>query len=252
MRIDLRNKNILLTGASRGIGAGIAKHLGTSGATIALHYNHNMMKAKNLAEEIGNNSFTINADLSDPKEVIRLFDEVKDKMGRIDVLINNAGIAIKSPTEGPDTEWYKDLQDTIQINLLSASLLCKKAVVHFKEKGGGIIINISSRAAFRGETSEYLAYAASKGGLVSLTKSIAKEFGRDGISAFNIAPGFVKTDMAQEFLDEYGEAHLLKDLALNRITEPADLGPIITLLASGLAEHATGTTIDINAGSYMH
>jgi NAD(P)-dependent dehydrogenase (short-subunit alcohol dehydrogenase family) len=111
---------------------------------------------------------------------------------------------------------------------------------------------VASRAAFRGDVPDYLAYAASKGGMVSLTRSIARAFGRDGITAFVVAPGYVRTDMAQAFLDRYGEAVGVRDLALDRMTEPDDLGPIVTLLASGLADHATGTTIDVNAGSYVH
>lgn len=252
MEITLDNKIILITGASRGIGKGIALALGKSGAKLALHYNTNSAEASSLAREVGNGSFAIGADLEDPNQVVSLFNNVKSKFGKIDVLVNNAGIAIKSPIDSGDEEWLKDLVRTLSINLVATSMLCKMAVNHFIDNSGGIIINISSRAAYRGDTSEYIAYAASKGGIVSLTKSIAKEFGKQGITAFNIAPGFVRTDMADQFLEEYGEDHLKKDLALNRITEPSDLAPLIVLLASGMAEHATGTTIDINAGSYLH
>lgn len=252
MKIDLKGKNILLTGASRGIGAGIARHLGRSGASIALHYKTNRAETDILAREIGNDSFPIQADLEDSYAVSGLFESSIKKMGHLDILINNAGIAIKSPLSLSDEDWVTDYQKTLQVNLLASSLLCKKAINHFMDRQGGIIINISSRAAYRGDKSDFLSYAASKGGLSSLTKSIAKEAGRFGISAFNLAPGFVKTDMAEQFIKEYGEDIIIKDLALNRITEPSDLGPLVVLLASGLAEHATGTTIDINAGSYMH
>jgi NAD(P)-dependent dehydrogenase (short-subunit alcohol dehydrogenase family) len=252
MEISLNNKNVLLTGASRGIGASIARALAKSGARIALHFNQNEEKASRIASQAGNGSFILKADLKNPGEVIHLFDSALHEMGNIDVLINNAGISIESPIDRNDRDWLKDLRDTLEVNLVASSLMCKKAVNHFKETGGGIIINISSRAAFRGETAEYIAYAASKGGMISLTRSIAKEFGKYGITAFNIAPGFVKTDMAQQFFDEYGEEAVLSNLALNKLTQPDDLAPLIVLLASGLAEHATGTTIDINAGSYMH
>jgi NAD(P)-dependent dehydrogenase (short-subunit alcohol dehydrogenase family) len=143
-------------------------------------------------------------------------------------------------------------QKTMAVNLQATALLCSKAVEHFKTTGGGIIINISSRAAFRGDTEKYLAYAASKGGVVSLTRSIARAYGKQNIIAFNIAPGFVKTDMANEFIDIYGENYVLDDIALPELTEPADLAPLVTLLASGLANHATGGTFDVNAGSYVH
>ena len=118
--------------------------------------------------------------------------------------------------------------------------------------GGGIIINIASRAAFRGDKKDYMAYAASKAGVVGLTRSIAQAYGKDGIKAFLVAPGFVKTEMAQDFIDEYGEENTLGDMALNQITEPADIARFVAFLASGLADHATGGTFDINAGSYVH
>jgi NAD(P)-dependent dehydrogenase (short-subunit alcohol dehydrogenase family) len=126
------------------------------------------------------------------------------------------------------------------------------AILHFQKKGGGRIINISSRAAFRGDNPENLAYAASKAGMVALTKSIARGFGKENITSFLIAPGWVKTDMNKETIELLGEDAITNDLALNKLTEPEDLAPMIVLLASGLADHATGTTIDINAGSYVH
>ena len=139
------------------------------------------------------------------------------------------------------------------VNLHSPAILCKKAVQHFiQKKASGRIINISSRAAYRGETADYLAYASSKAGLVALTRSIAKSFGKKGVKAFNIAPGFVQTDMAKAFMSQYGEEHAKEDIALERLTEPKDLAPLITFLASGMADHATGSTFDINAGSYLH
>ena len=138
------------------------------------------------------------------------------------------------------------------MNTRAQGLLCKLAIDHFSKRGGGRIINISSRAAFRGDTGDYLAYGASKGAIVALTRSIARYYGKKNITAFNIAPGFVRTDMAQDFMDLYGEEYALNDIALNKLTEPQDLAPMIVLLASGLADHATGCTIDINAASYVH
>ena len=252
MHINLKNKNILVTGASRGIGHAIAKHLGHAGAQVAMHYRSSRVATEELAASIGNNSFAIQADLGKKDEVMNLFSKVLSRMSHIDVLVNNAGIAIKSPIQKKDSDWTDDFQETIETNLVSVAVLSKMAVNHFMQGDGGIIINISSRAAFRGETSDYVAYAASKGGIVSLTKTIAKEFGKQGITAFNIAPGFVLTDMAQQFIDEFGEDFVKNQLSLNEITKPDDLGPLIVLLASGLAKHSTGSTIDINAGSYMH
>jgi NAD(P)-dependent dehydrogenase (short-subunit alcohol dehydrogenase family) len=138
------------------------------------------------------------------------------------------------------------------VNLRAVGLLCRAAIRHFGERGGGRIVTIASRAAFRGDTLEYLAYAASKGGLVALHRTIARGCGKQNIASFLIAPGFVRTDMAQDSIDRYGEDFVVKDLALPRLTEPEDLAPLVVLLASGLADHATGSTIDVNAGSYVH
>ena len=181
-----------------------------------------------------------------------LFTEVIDKFGGLDVLVNNAGIALGSPLYGDEEEWLVHWNKTLSVNLTAAAILCRKAIIHFKERGGGRIINISSRAAFRGDTPDYLAYAASKGGTVALTRSIARGYGKEGIKAFDIAPGFTRTDMAQLFIDQYGESFALNDIALTRLTEPGDIAPLVVFLASGLGDHATGTTIDINAGSYVH
>ncbi|MFC2123821.1 SDR family NAD(P)-dependent oxidoreductase [Bacteroidota bacterium] len=249
----LDNKNILVTGASRGIGRAIAEYLAKAGANLAIHYHQNIGAAKEVLDECGNKSFILQADLSNRNEVDKLFHKVVEEFATVDVIINNAGIAINSDPLGDDIQWTDDWLKTMEINLNATGYLCKKAISHFLEKTiRGKIINISSRAAFRGDTKDYLAYAASKGGVVSLTRSIARAFGKDGIVAFNVAPGFVKTDMAQQFFDEYGEDYALNDLALDRLTHPEDIAPFIRFLASGQADHATGDTFHINAGSYLH
>lgn len=252
MRIDLSGMNILVTGASRGIGYAIAAHLGKAGATLAVHYNRNQVSAQKLAAEIGSRANIFQANLANSQECIRLFEQVTKKFEHIDVVVNNAGVAIKSPVELPSGDWVCDWEKTMEVNLTATALLCKLAINHFTQSQGGRIINISSRAAFRGDTIDYLAYAASKGGIVSLTRSIARGFGKQNIKAFLIAPGFVRTDMAQEFIDFYGEEKTISDLALSRLTEPDDIAPLVVFLASGMADHATGGTFDINAGSYVH
>lgn len=251
MQIDLTGKTVLVTGASRGIGRSIAEGLAGSGATVAVHFNHSRAEAESLARSLGNGARAFQADLADPEANERLFHDVVQAFERVDVLVNNAGVALKTPLEVDDDKWLSDWMLTMSINLRSVEHLSRLAIRHFEDHGGGRIINIASRAAFRGDTPDYMTYAASKGGVVALTRSIARGLGKAGICAFVVAPGFVRTDMAQEAIDEYGEDFVTRDLALNRLTEPADVAPLVVLLASGLADHATGTSIDVNAGSYV-
>jgi len=252
MYINLSGLNILVTGASKGIGKAIATKLAEAGATIAIHYNKNVREAENLAHILGNESAVFQADLTTKEGTIQLFEQVVGRFGSIEILINNAGMAVSSPVESSDTDWIDQWESTMNVNLTSSAILCKKVINHFlSRKSAGRIINITSRASHRGETSEYMAYGASKAGMSSLIKTIARAYGKQGIKAFNVAPGFVRTDMAKNFISEYGETYAVNDLALERLTEPKDIAPLVTFLASGMADHATGATFDLNAGSYI-
>ena len=168
------------------------------------------------------------------------------------MLINNAGVAYPEETSLSDEEWQTVWEKTLQTNLTASAALSRHAIKLFEKQKGGRIIFISSRAAFRGDTPEYMAYAASKAGMVALSKSIARGYGKKGITSFVIAPGFTETDMAQNFIDTYGKEYVLNDLALNELTQPSDIAPSVLLMASGMMDHATGCTVDINAGSYVH
>jgi NAD(P)-dependent dehydrogenase (short-subunit alcohol dehydrogenase family) len=252
VKIDLSGKSVLVTGASRGIGVAIARGFAEAGARVAVHYGRRRDSAEELARELGRGAEAFGADLTDPGEAEALWNEVAGRFGRSDVLVNNAGVAIGSPLDKGTAGWIADWETTHAVNLTSAAVLCRAAIAHFQANGGGRIVNIASRAAFRGDTPDYMAYAASKGGLVALTRSIARGFGKQGIMAFTVAPGFTRTEMAQDFIDQYGEDYAISDLALGRLTEPEDIAPTVVFLASGLADHATGTTVDINAGSYVH
>jgi len=250
--LDLTDQTILVTGASRGIGRAIALALAESGATVAVHYGHSQDAAEEVAEACGHGAQPVQADLSDLDATDRLFDRVVDTLGPIDTLVLNAGVARSAPLNADTAEWHEAWTDTMHVNLRAPELLCRHALPHFQEQGDGRIISVASRAAFRGDTPDYMTYAASKAGLVALTRSVARGFGDDSIKAFTLAPGFTRTDMAQDFIDEYGEAHATNDLALSDLTEPDDVASFAVFLASGKADHATGTTIDVNAGSYVH
>jgi 3-oxoacyl-[acyl-carrier protein] reductase len=252
MKIDLTGRTVLVTGASRGIGAATARTFAESGARVAVHCGRERERAERLAQSIGAGAQAFQADLSDLNACRGLWDEVVQRFGRVDVLVNNAGVAFGSPLDAEDESWEEAWSRTLAVNLTALAVLCRAAVLHFRAHGGGRIINISSRAAFRGDTPDYLAYAASKGGVVALTRSIARGCGKEGIVAFDVAPGFTRTEMAQDFIDQYGEDFATRDIALPRLTEPQDIAPTLVFLASGLADHATGTTVDLNAGSYVH
>jgi 3-oxoacyl-[acyl-carrier protein] reductase len=251
MRIDLSGRAVLVTGGARGIGAAISRRFAQAGARVLVHYGAGRERAETLAAELGGGGLALGADLADPRAASQLWREAEAAAGRIDVLVCNAGVAVASPLDGDDGQWLSDWERTMAVNLTSVAALVRAAVPHFREHGGGRIVTVSSRAAFRGDTPDHLAYAASKGGLVALTKSVARGLGRDGIKAFGVAPGFTRTEMAQDFIDLYGEDFATRDLALPTLTEPDDVAPTVVFLASGLADHATGTTVDVNAGSYV-
>lgn len=241
---------VLLTGATGGIGEAILHRSAEAGATVAVHYNKGSEKARELADRAGQGASSFQADLSDERETEELFGRVREHYGRVDVLINNAGVFIASGIDDPEN-WSRDWHRTLAINLTAPGILCREALRHFEERGGGRIINIASRAAWRGDTPHHLDYASSKGGLIAMTKSIARGWGSAGVKAFSVAPGFVRTPMAEQVIQEKGEKPLLDELALEELTTPDDVAPTILYLASGTMDHATGSTIDINGGSYV-
>jgi len=249
MNIDLTHTRAIVTGASRGIGKAIAHALGESGARVVVHYRSERAAAESLAQQFPG-SIALGADLNDPGECVDLFKRAHDALGGIDLLVNNAAIALSSEMAKTTDEWVGDWESTMRVNLTAPALLTREAI---RAAGGsGLrIVFLASRAAFRGDTPDYLAYAASKGGMVALSRSIARGLGKQGVKSFVIAPGFTRTEMAEDFIRTYGEDYAMKDIALDRMTEPRDIAPLVVFLASGLADHATGTSIDVNAASYV-
>jgi NAD(P)-dependent dehydrogenase (short-subunit alcohol dehydrogenase family) len=251
MKISLEGQRILVTGASRGIGRAIARQLSQSGAEVIIHYNSNKAEAESLLAELENPAHLAKCDLAKSSEVLEFIPRLVEKYGPLTALVNNAGISPAAADTLPTAQWLEIWEKTMAVNSTAAGILSKDFIAQARPQGDGRIVMISSRAAFRGDTPDYMAYAASKGAMVSLTRTIARHYGKDGIKAFLIAPGFTRTDMANEILAAYGEDFALKDIALNELTKPEDIAPMVTLLCSGLADHATGTSIDINAGSYV-
>ena len=215
---------ILITGASGGIGYEISKELINKKHKLVLHYNKNKKKLKPLLTK---NTYAVSQDLSSSLGAQQLYEQTIAHFGFPDVLINNAGIEISSSVNTDVDFWNSSWNKVLNINLGAPAYLCKCFIKTKRNKNINSrfrIINISSRAAFRGETEDFIAYACSKGGLVSLTKDIIKKYGKD---------------------------HVNKGIVLDRLTEPKDISPVVSLIVSGKLDHATGSTIDINGGSYL-
>lgn len=247
--INLSGKTILVTGGSRGIGAAIVKVLAAAGAEVVLHYGRSQAEAQKVAREAGN-CHLVRADLAQPGAARELWDEALAWKGHIDVLVNNAGIAPYARVEDDFAQWSRVWNETLQVNLLSLADLCRAAILHFRTRGGGILINIASRAAFRGDNPDMMHYAASKGGVVALTKSIARGFGKEGILAYGVAPGWVETEMAADYIREHA-ADIVRDIPIGSVAPPQDVANTVAFLAAGLAPHMTGATLDINGASYV-
>ena len=252
MELALSGKVALVTGGSRGLGGAVCRALAEEGARVFVNYRRDRERAEELVAAMGRaavgDARAIQGDVSSGGEVASLFDACEAVWGPLDILVNNAGIwptaLVKDITE---EAW----DQTLAINLKGAFLTCREAVRRWLAAGrGGRIVNVSSPAAFRGSTTGHADYAASKGGLVSFTQSLAREVARDGIFVNAVAPGMMRTDMAKDAL-ETNLADYLQRIPLGRIGEPAEVAAMIVFLASERASYTTGATIDVSGGMLM-
>jgi 3-oxoacyl-[acyl-carrier protein] reductase len=232
--------NILITGASRGIGAASYELLKSRGHRVVGH------SSKGSHELIA-------GDLLDPAAPRDIWDTALDEHdGQIDVLINNAGIYEAAPDNATEEEWRAAWNRTLTVNLQAAADLSKLAVSHFLDLGiPGRIVNVASRAGWRGDSPQHWHYAASKAGLIGMTKTIARAYGAEGILAFAVAPGFTVSEMTDEYLKGRGGAAVVADIPLGRVASTDEVAEVIRWLATEAPASATGTTIDVNGASYV-
>ena len=230
--------NILLTGASRGIGAATLDHLRASGHRVAGH---------STAGRDG----LIAADFTDPAAPRALWDTALDEFGSIDVLVNNAGVFEAIAEDADDSDWHAAWSRTLTINLQASADLSRLALAHFRARGGGRIVNVASRAAYRGDSPQHWHYAASKAGMIAMTKSIARGYAHEKVFAFAVCPGFTATGMVEEYLASRGGAKLLADIPLGRPADPSEIAETIRWLAVDAPPSATGAVIDVNGASYV-
>jgi len=230
--------HILVTGASRGIGAAILSALD----------GHRL-----IGHSSAGGDGRIAADLADPAAPAALWRRALEALdGRIDVLVNNAGIFEAAPIGASDRDWAAAWDRTLQVNLRASADLCRFAVLHFRQRGGGgRIVNVSSRAAYRGDSPDHWHYAASKAGMVGMTKSIARAYAAEAIYAYTICPGFTSSEMVEEYLASRGGPGLVADIPLGRPATTGEIAEIVRWLAVDAPASATGSVIDANGASFV-
>jgi NAD(P)-dependent dehydrogenase (short-subunit alcohol dehydrogenase family) len=252
MPMDFKDKCVLVTGASRGIGKATALAFAEKGAKVGINFRSRIDEAeKTLIELSGNGHQLFQRDISIKKEAKALIDDFVNAYGKIDVLVNNAGIAITHKVDEVDfEEWTSAWEQTLQTNLFAPAHLCYLAAHHMIKAGGGSIVNVSSRGAFRGEPDQP-AYGASKAGLNALSQSLAKKLAPHHIHIGVVAPGFTETDMATETLTALEKEKMLQETPFHRMAKPGEVAHAILFLASDKSAYSSGTIIDVNGASYL-
>jgi 3-oxoacyl-[acyl-carrier protein] reductase len=241
---------VLVTGASRGIGAAVARAFAASGDRVAVHYGSRRETAMQVAAGLpGEGHLVVGADLADPDAVQGMVEEVAKAFGAVDVLVNNAGVfEPHAATETTYEEWQEAWRHTLGVNLLGAANVTWCALRHMG--AGGRIVNVSSRGAFRGEPN-HPAYGASKAGLIAFGQSLARALGERQISVTAVAPGFVETDMAASELEGESGRRRRAESPLGRVATPEEIAAAVHYLASPEAALASGAVLDVNGASYL-
>lgn len=244
---DLKDKNVLITGSSRGIGSACAVRFAEAGCKIGIHYAKNIQAALEVRQSLKTTSEIIQADLSTEAGCQKLITEFSAAFGSLDVLVINHGIWERAPIAEISAG---RLDQTLELNLKSLFFLTREAIPVFSSSSGGAIVFISSTAGQRGEAN-YSHYAASKGGVIALTKSLAVELAPKKIRVNAVAPGWVMTDMTKNVLTGDYLKQVIETIPLRKIARAEDIAPAVVFLASEGASHITGEIININGGSVL-
>lgn len=250
MSKSLEGQTILVTGASGGIGAAIVERLAAEGAKPIIHFGHDRKRAEDLLAGIGGRGWIAQADLSTSEGPFELWRRSLEAAGHVHGLVNNAGIRTEISIEASEVDWKAAWQKEFQINFFAAADLSKEAIRHFKANGGGRIVNMASRAGQRGYAADAMPYGATKAALVNLTKSIARSFGAVGVTAIAIAPGWVRTEMAEEFIAAHGKASAVADIPIGEMALPTEVAELVAFVLRPTQVSLNGATLDVNGGSY--
>lgn len=247
-----KQRTVLVTGGSRGIGASIAKYFAENGDRIAVHYSANEMLASGVVASLpGSGHMIVQADLRDAAAIKVMVDQVGKEFGQIDILINNAGVFFDHPIESSSYEvWQQAWADTLGVNLIGAANVTWCALQFMPRNADSRIVNVGSRGAFRGEPVSP-AYGASKAAIVAFGQSIAKALAPLGIGVTTLAPGFVDTEMAAELLNGPTGDDIRNQSPFGRVAEPEELAKAIYFLASKESLWASGAVLDFNGASYL-
>jgi len=252
MKTDFSGKVVMVTGASRGIGREIVRQFAACGARIVLHFHKNRDAAEQTRAGLsGNSHLVVQADLCDTDAVGDMVEKAAKAMGKIDVLVNNAGVHEFHPVATTSFEdWRQSWEKTISTNLMGPAHLSYHVARCMMKSGAGKIINITSRGAFRGEP-DAPAYGASKAGLNAFSQSMAQALAPHNVFMYAVAPGFVETDMAASVLSGPTGDAIRSQSPLNRVAHPAEVARVVLFLAAEGTDYLTGGIIDVNGASYL-
>ena len=250
--MNFTNKTVLVTGGTRGIGRAIALAFAKRGARVAVLFRSDQVSAdKTLAELEGNGHLAFKTDVADAEQVEKAVSDVIETFGSLDIVVNNAGIGVNHPLPTTSYEdWQQAWRQTIDANLIGPANICFCVAKYMIDQGGGRIVNITSRGAFRGEPTK-AAYGASKAGLNSLSQSLAVALAEFKIFVGAVAPGFVNTELTADILNGPEGPQIKAQSPFNRVAEPEEVAHAVLFLASDGAEFSTGTILDVNGASYL-